>query len=124
MSCPYHSGMLLHHVQLAIPAGGEDRAREYWIGLLGFAEKPKPEPMASRGGLWLVGGAVEIHLGAEDPFTPATRAHPGILVEDLDALESHLRDHGHDTRHDAGFDGYRRFHSEDPFGNRLEFMGT
>lgn len=115
--------MLLHHVQLAIPVGTEDRAREFWIGVLGFSEKSKPEPMASRGGLWVVGGGVEIHLGTEDPFVPATRAHPGILVDDLDALAAHLRHHGHDTRPDAGFDGYRRFHTDYPFGNRLEFMG-
>lgn len=116
--------MRLHHVQVAIPSGGEDVAREFWIDLLGFSEIPKPEPMASRGGLWIQDGTCEIHLGIEEPFAPARKAHPGITVEDLHGLEERLARAGYETTQDAPIYGMRRFHVSDPFGNRIEFLAS
>lgn len=115
--------MRLHHVQVAIPSGGEDVAREFWIDLLGFSEIPKPEPMASRGGLWIQDGTCEIHLGIDNQFSPALKAHPGIVVEDLDELEQRLGSAGYHATPDAPIYGMRRFHVSDPFGNRIEFLG-
>ena len=115
--------MQLHHAQVAIPVNGEAEARAFWIELVGFAEIPKPEPLTSRGGLWIRHGEAEIHLGIEEPFAPARKAHPGLVVEDLDELEQRLLTAGYETRPDAPIYGMRRFHVSDPFGNRIEFLG-
>jgi catechol 2,3-dioxygenase-like lactoylglutathione lyase family enzyme len=112
----------LHHVQLAIPSGGEDRCREFWGGVLGLAELEKPPVLAARGGCWFRGGALEVHLGVEDPFVPARKAHPGLLVEGLRALADRLTAAGAPVTWDGEFPGHARFYSTDPFGNRLEFL--
>ena len=112
----------LHHVQLAIPAGGEDRCREFWGRILGFAELEKPAVLATRGGCWFRGGSLEVHLGVEDDFRPAGKAHPGILVSGLDAVAERLERHGMAVTWDDKFPGMRRFYAADPFGNRLEFL--
>jgi catechol 2,3-dioxygenase-like lactoylglutathione lyase family enzyme len=112
----------LHHVQLAIPVGGEERCREFWGGILGFAELEKPSVLAARGGCWFRGGAFEVHLGVEDDFRPAGKAHPGILVSGLDAVAERLELHGVEVTWDDDFPGMRRFYASDPFGNRLELL--
>lgn len=112
----------LHHVQLAMPAGEEESARAFFGGILGLAEIDKPAELAGRGGAWFRGGDLEVHLGIEDPFTPARKAHPGILVDDLDAVQQRLTDAGVDVRPDRLLPGYRRFYADDCFGNRLEFL--
>jgi catechol 2,3-dioxygenase-like lactoylglutathione lyase family enzyme len=112
----------LHHVQLAIPEGGEDRARGFYGDVLGLEEIPKPPALAARGGAWFRGGGLEIHLGVEKPFTPAKKAHPGILTHDLEGLRARLVDAGIDVRPDALLPGFRRFYVDDCFGNRLEFL--
>jgi catechol 2,3-dioxygenase-like lactoylglutathione lyase family enzyme len=112
----------LHHVQLAIPVGSEDACRAFWGELLGLAEVAKPPVLAGRGGCWFRGGGLEVHLGVEDGFTPARKAHPGILVDDLPALADRLTSAGVEIRRDDDFPGFHRFYADDPFGNRLEFM--
>ena len=112
----------LHHVQLAIPAGGESACRDFWGGVLGMTELEKPPVLAARGGCWFRGGGLEVHLGVEEPFSPARKAHPGILVEDLDGLAVALEDAGMTVTWDGEFPGHRRFYAADPFGNRLEFL--
>ncbi|GAA1174133.1 catechol 2,3-dioxygenase-like lactoylglutathione lyase family enzyme [Kitasatospora gansuensis] len=112
----------LHHVQLDIPAGSEERCREFWAGVLGMAELAKPPVLAARGGCWFRGGGVEVHLGVVPDFQVSPKAHPGLLVESLDALADRLAAHGHPVTWDDNFPGFRRFHSADPFGNRLEFL--
>ncbi|MBW4716798.1 VOC family protein [Saccharothrix obliqua] len=116
------TGFDLHHVQLAIPRDGEDRARAFYVAALGLTEVPKPPVLAARGGLWVRGGRLEVHLGVEDDFRPARKAHPGILVADLDALVARLAEHGVEVTWDGDFPGYRRCYAADPFGNRLEFL--
>lgn len=112
----------LHHVQLAIPPGGEDVARRFYADLLGLAELPKPAELAARGGCWFGAGAVEIHLGVEPAFRPAAKAHPGIVVANLDALAGRLAAGGADVQWDDGFPGHRRFYTRDWHGNRLELL--
>jgi catechol 2,3-dioxygenase-like lactoylglutathione lyase family enzyme len=112
----------LDHVQIAIPAGGEDAARRFYGGLLGFAEVAKPAPLAVRGGCWFVGKRVALHLGAEDDFRPARKAHVALLVDDLDGLRRALDAAGVATRDDDAPIGVRRFYADDPFGNRLELV--
>jgi catechol 2,3-dioxygenase-like lactoylglutathione lyase family enzyme len=112
----------VHHVQLAMPAGDEEIARRFFVGVLGMDELDKPPPLAGRGGAWFQAGGAELHLGVEEGFRPAAKAHPGILVDDLDDLARRLQEAGHRVSWDDGFPGHRRFYSADPFGNRLEFL--
>jgi DNA-binding transcriptional MerR regulator/catechol 2,3-dioxygenase-like lactoylglutathione lyase family enzyme len=112
----------LHHVQLAIPPGGEDRCRAFWGGVLGMRELEKPPVLAARGGCWFRGGGLEVHLGVEDPFAPARKAHPGLLVAGLEDLAEALERAGHEVTWDDAFPGHDRFYAADPFGNRLEFL--
>jgi len=114
--------LAFHHVQLAMPPGGEAAARAFYAGVLGLAEVAKPAALAARGGVWFRAGALELHLGVEDDFRPARKAHPGILVDDLDGLAARLRAHGVHPRADPNLPGYRRFYLDDCFGNRLEFL--
>ena len=113
----------LDHVQLAMPAGREDAARAFYGGLLGMSELPKPPVLAARGGCWFRSGAAVLHLGVEASFTPARKAHPALLVDDLDRLATALTAAGCEcTRADGEIPGIRRFHTSDPFGNRIEFQ--
>lgn len=111
----------LDHVQLAIPAGGEDQARAFFVELLGMTEVPKPANLSPTG-CWFTGGAVSLHIGVDPDFRPATKAHPALLVDDLAALRVRLVQAGCVTRDDKPVEGYARFFTEDPFGNRIELM--
>jgi predicted enzyme related to lactoylglutathione lyase len=111
------------HMQVAIPAGGEAQARDFYGGVLGMAELPKPPALAVRGGCWFASGAAVLHLGVEEPFAPARKAHPAFLVDDLDAVRAAVSASGHECVDGSGeIPGVRRFHCVDPFGNRLEFQ--
>jgi catechol 2,3-dioxygenase-like lactoylglutathione lyase family enzyme len=112
----------LDHVQLAMPPGGEDRAREFYHGVLGIPEIPKPADMAKRGGCWFERGELKVHLGVEQEFRPARKAHPGFLVSDLSALVARIRAAGCLLTDDQSLPDYYRVFVEDPFGNRIELM--
>lgn len=112
----------LHHVQLAAPAGSEDALRAFYGGLLRLPEVPKPAVLAARGGVWFRSAGVELHLGVEDDFRPARKAHPGLLVDDLDALAGRLEAAGVEVGWDGDLPGYRRCYVADPVGNRLELL--
>jgi catechol 2,3-dioxygenase-like lactoylglutathione lyase family enzyme len=115
-------GYGVHHVQLAIRPSGEDTARAFYIGVLGMTEVDKPPELAKRGGLWLRTDALELHLGTDPGHIPSAKAHPGIRTTALDALAARLEAAGHPVDWDTAFIGHRRFHTRDPFGNRLEFL--
>lgn len=113
----------IDHVQLAMPPGREAAARAFYAGLLGMTEQPKPPPLAARGGCWFSSGGAVLHLGVEEPFRPARKAHPALLVEDLGGLASRLTAAGcRCVWADGEIPGVRRFHTSDPFGNRVEFQ--
>jgi catechol 2,3-dioxygenase-like lactoylglutathione lyase family enzyme len=112
----------IHHVQLAAPHGAEARMRDFYVGILGLAEVPKPPVLAARGGIWFAAPGIAIHIGVEDGFRPARKAHPGILVRDLGAMAQRLRAAGHEIRPDDLLPGFRRFYVDDPVGNRLELL--
>jgi catechol 2,3-dioxygenase-like lactoylglutathione lyase family enzyme len=112
----------IHHVQLAAPHGSEALMRDFYAGTLGLVELPKPPVLAARGGVWFGAPGIEIHIGLEDGFRPARKAHPGILVRDLGAMAERLRAAGHEIRADDLLPGYRRFYVDDPVGNRLELL--
>jgi catechol 2,3-dioxygenase-like lactoylglutathione lyase family enzyme len=112
----------IHHVQLAMPPGEEDRARRFYGDVLGLEEVPKPKQLAARGGCWFRGQGVELHLGVEAGFTPARKAHPAFVVRDLSSVRRALEEAGIEVVDDTELDGFRRFYGADPFGNRLEFL--
>lgn len=112
----------LDHVQVTIPVGGENRARDFYGGILGFTEIDKPASMAGRNSIWFAAGPVNLHLGIEPDFHAAKRAHPAFVVNDLDEILAACERAGLATRPDTSFDGFRRVHVFDPFGNRLELM--
>lgn len=125
--------MRLHHVQLACPAGGEDEARRFWVGALGMVEVPKPAALAGRGGAWFrvvddAGRvALEVHVGVEEPFAPARKAHPALVVDSaahLRAVVARLELGGYyvDLSERHAVDGHERLHTRDGHGNRVEVL--
>jgi catechol 2,3-dioxygenase-like lactoylglutathione lyase family enzyme len=113
---------MIHHVQLTCPPGSENVVRAFYHGVLGLPEIAKPPALTARGGCWFRGHGIELHLGVAQHFRPARQAHPGLLVHDLDAWANRVRAAGYPVRPDGNFPGMRRFYTEDPLGNRLEFL--
>ncbi len=112
------------HVQVAIPVGGEDVAREFYGGLLGLVEIPKPPELAKRGGCWFElpeGSCGQLHLGADPDFRPAKKGHVAFLVSDVARLAERAQSRGYEVNKDTA-DGVERVYICDSFGNRLEFM--
>ena len=113
----------LDHVQLAMPRGGEEKARAYFGGMLGLAELKKPAALAGRGGVWfLLQDGRQVYLGVEEPFLQNKKAHPAFVCATLDELALRLEEGGHPVGWDGALAPRRRFYCEDPFGNRLEFL--
>lgn len=112
----------LDHVQLAMPPGGEEQAREFYGRILHLRQLEKPEPLQAKGGCWFAGDGVELHLGVQADFVPATKAHPGLRVADLAVAQAALSAAGIIITADDSGVNVRRFYVNDPFGNRLEFM--
>ena len=110
----------IDHVQLAMPPGGEPAARAFFCGVLGMSELPKPPELAARGGCWFASGDVRLHVGVDDDFHPARKAHPALRCIDLPGLLARLRDAGIAYREDDR-SGPRAF-VHDPFGNRIELL--
>jgi catechol 2,3-dioxygenase-like lactoylglutathione lyase family enzyme len=112
------------HVQVAAPRGCEEPARWFFGDLLGLVELEKPDSLRGRGGVWFQAGVQQLHVGAEEPFSPARKAHPALRVSPgcLDGLAIRLQSAGVPVNWDEALDGVRRFYSDDPWGNRIEFM--
>lgn len=113
----------LDHVQVACPAGSESVLRDFYGEVLGLPEVAKPAALARRGGVWFQVGTQQLHCGVEADFVPARKAHPAFCATELDALAALLQAAGAPVRWDeGGVPGVRRFHTEDPFGNRVEIL--
>lgn len=112
----------IDHIQLAMPCGREGKARAFYGGVLGIPEIQKPSNLAERGGCWFVRDTLKVHLGVEDNFRPARKAHPAFLVEDISALKRLLEAAGYSPKVDEPLEGYDRLYVDDPFGNRLELL--
>jgi catechol 2,3-dioxygenase-like lactoylglutathione lyase family enzyme len=114
----------LDHVQIAAPPGCEDAARAFYGGLLGLTELPKPAVLAARGGVWFAAGSRQLHVGVEEPFAPARKAHPAFSVPaaSLDGLAKALASAGVDVVWDDALAPLRRFYAADPWGNRIELL--
>ena len=111
----------IDHVQLAAPKGCEEVARRFFGDLLGLVEIAKPEALRTRGGCWFRVGNRQLHIGIEEDFRPASKAHPAFAVSEIEALYARLTAAGGACSWDVTLDGARRFHTSDPWGNRLEF---
>lgn len=112
----------IDHVQIAIPVGGEERARPFYRDLLGLTEVPKPAEMAKRGGAWFEAPGIKVHLGVEQDFRANTKAHVAFVVDDVAAIGARAQAAGYETKSNDELDGYERVFIFDPFGNRLEFL--
>jgi catechol 2,3-dioxygenase-like lactoylglutathione lyase family enzyme len=114
----------LDHVQLAMPPGLEAQAEAFYSGVLGLARVPKPAPLAARGGCWFRHGDVAVHLGVEEDFRPARKAHPAFVVDDLAALGEACAAAGVALRPNPDGEPGRGAYVDDPFGNRIEFIAA
>ncbi|GAB3063215.1 VOC family protein [Virgibacillus ainsalahensis] len=112
----------IDHVQLAAPKASEDEARHFFSSILGMEEIPKPVNLAKRGGVWFQCGIHQLHIGIQEDFIPAKKAHPAFHVENLEALRERLTNKGFEVKEDEPLEGAKRFYVNDPFGNRLEFL--
>jgi catechol 2,3-dioxygenase-like lactoylglutathione lyase family enzyme len=107
-----------------MPQGRESEAAAFYCDVLGFEQIPKSTQLATRGGCWFRSGQVELHLGVEEPYIPARKAHPALLVSDLEQLRTTLMNAGMEPILDTQLEGHGRLYANDPFGNRLEFIAT
>lgn len=114
--------MYIDHIQLAAPRGSEAEAREFFVGMLGMVEEPKPAALQARGGCWFRRGTCSVHIGIDPSFTPQKKAHPAFSVVDAEHLAERLETAGYEVRWDDAIPGVSRFYTVDPFGNRLEFI--
>lgn len=112
----------IDHVQLAAPKGSEETARKFYKDILGFKEVEKPEKLKANGGVWFAYGNCHIHIGIEEPFIPAKKAHPAFEVKNSEALKSYLIATGIKVAEDDRIPKAKRFHFFDPFGNRIEII--
>jgi catechol 2,3-dioxygenase-like lactoylglutathione lyase family enzyme len=112
----------IDHIQIAAPVGCEDAARKFYGSILGMKEIEKPPLLRARGGCWFECGDQQLHVGVEQDFRPARKAHPAFAVADFDELRQALAGHGVAVTDDENLPGTRRFYAEDPWGNRLEFV--
>lgn len=112
----------IHHVQVAMPDGREAEARAFYGDLLGFPEIDKPDTLKSLGGVWFSTGNIDLHVGVEKDFRPQKKAHIAYEVGDLDAVLQRVAKAGYPVQLDDRLPGFRRFYTEDPFGNRIEIL--
>ena len=112
----------IDHIQLAMPAGKENEAQQFYQDLLGIPRVPKPPHLALRGGAWFERGALKVHLGVDKHFVAATKAHPAFIVCNLEQLVAKLKQAAVPVVDDQPLEGYHRVYVSDPFGNRLELM--
>jgi len=111
----------IDHVQIAAPRGCEAKAREFFARILGLEEIEKPVLLRARGGCWFKVGIRQLHIGVEESFRPAMKAHPAFAVADIDAVFAALQKAGVPCVWDDAIGNSRRFYASDPWGNRLEF---
>lgn len=111
-----------HHVQLAMPPGGEAQATVFYVDVLGLQQRDKPAHLLARGGCWFRGGSVELHLGVEDGFKASAKAHPALRVRGLPGVRDALERAGVAVEDDTQLDGHDRWYVRDPFGNRIELI--
>ncbi|MFT7588253.1 MAG: catechol 2,3-dioxygenase-like lactoylglutathione lyase family enzyme [Limisphaerales bacterium] len=111
----------LDHLQITIPTGMENKAREFYSDILGLREIEKPEILKANGGLWYQLNDLQLHLGTEAASGKSKR-HPAFETTQIDKLLKHLKQHSVLIKEDQAIPGITRFSCFDPFGNRIEFL--
>jgi catechol 2,3-dioxygenase-like lactoylglutathione lyase family enzyme len=111
----------LDHVQLCIPFGEEEKAREFYTQVLGLEEIEKPEALKPSGGLWFKIADIQLHIGVEEGQTKSKR-HPAFEVEGLEQIREHLRENRVKIKEEIPVPGLRRLSFFDPFENRIELL--
>lgn len=114
----------IHHVQLCIPIGEEEKARQFYSGVLGFSEMDKPNSLKKNGGLWYEAGGQQLHLGVENTNFAKGKSHPAFQVAQLQHVKQYLENNGVTINEEIEIPGISRFSFRDPFGNRIEFLET
>ncbi|MCU9614704.1 VOC family protein [Caldibacillus lycopersici] len=112
----------IDHVQLAAPNGCEVEAREFYSNLLGLQEIEKPQALKKKGGVWFSLGTTQIHIGVEEPFIPAKKAHPAFKMYNLAAFQAFLKENDVPFTIDLEIPDVKRIFIYDPFGNRVEIL--
>lgn len=112
----------LDHVQIAAPKGSEKEAIEFYNGVLGLPIVEKPKTLQKNGGVWFSNGVINIHIGIEEPFVPAKKAHPAFIVHDLKDTMNYLKERSISFKEDFLLPGAKRIYVHDPFGNRIELL--
>jgi catechol 2,3-dioxygenase-like lactoylglutathione lyase family enzyme len=112
----------IHHINLVIPAGEENRARAFYGDILGLPEVAKPEELKASGGCWFERGNVRVHISIDPDFCPSKKAHTAFLIDALKPLRARIEEADYPVKDGSDVDGLERFFALDPFGNRLEFM--
>lgn len=116
--------VVVHHVTLEIPFGGENQARQFYGQLLGFPEMEIPAPLRQHehGSVWFaLNAAQQLHLGPVEAFRPQRRGHVAFLIQDLGALQRVFQQAGIAVQTAVPEPGWVRCYARDPFGNKLEF---
>ena len=113
----------IDHVMVSGPPGCEDEARLFYGGVLGLTEMPKPDSLAGRGGCWFTAGSQQLHVGIDDRFSPALKAHPALATRSIEEVASALEAADCSLQWDEALGGIERLYVDDPFGNRIEIVG-
>lgn len=111
----------IHHIQICIPTGEENKARQFYSHLLGLEEIEKPHALKANGGLWYKAGDIELHIGTET-YSGNSKRHPAFVVENLDQIKSYLTQQNVSIKEETQIPGMKRFSFYDPFQNRIEFV--
>ena len=114
--------MKIDHIQLAFPPGCIEKARKFFVDDLEMVEDERPPQLQKREGAWFRRDTCIIHVGADPDFKPQKKGHPAIIVDDIDNFAQKLLNCGHEIRWDESIESVKRFFTEDPFGNRIEFI--
>ncbi|PSL34297.1 glyoxalase/bleomycin resistance protein/dioxygenase superfamily protein [Planomicrobium soli] len=112
----------IDHIQVAAPKNSEQAAINFYGNILGMVKVDKPVSLQGRGGVWFEFGGYQLHVGIEEPFIPAKKAHPAFGVSGFELMQEHLAANGVEVKNDGSIPGVERFFISDPFGNRLEFL--
>ncbi|OEH94127.1 VOC family protein [Bacillus solimangrovi] len=112
----------IDHVQLCIPLGKEEEARNFYCGILGMKEIEKPDSLKSNGGFWLEAGDIQLHIGTESINENKGKRHPAFEVQDIAAARKHLETAKVKINEEKIIPGIQRFSFYDPFGNRIELL--
>ncbi len=111
----------LDHIQICIPTGKENEARQFYAEVIGLTEIPKPQELIPNGGLWYQIADIQLHIGTEDEINKSKR-HPAFEVTDIQAARTHLENHGIKIKEEKQVPGQIRFSFIDPFDNRIELL--